>query len=123
MDNHENTMLKTVTSQQAAALLGVTQTSIRTMVEDGRLAGVQPKFRAHYRISLAAVNEYAADQRRLAVVRLERNAEMSRAAQKYLDPPAVKSQSPPVITGRILLKRLVQIEDKLDRLLAIWESD
>jgi excisionase family DNA binding protein len=116
MDNHETTMLKTVTSQQAAALLGVTQTAIRKMVEDGRLAGVQPKFRAHYRISLAAVNEYAAEQRRLAVVRLERNAEMSR--KLHNDPPAVKSQSPP-----ILLKRLVQIEDKLDRLLSIWESD
>jgi excisionase family DNA binding protein len=118
----------TVTSQQAAVMLGVTQAAIRSMVLEGRLAGVQPKFRAHFRVSLVAVNELLAEQQRMTTVRLERNAVMTRkvdASHSVGSSPtvaaSVKSLSPS--PAMMLVKRLAKIEAKLDRLLAMWEVE
>jgi|GEM_PF-5838496 len=63
--------LTTVTTPQAAEMLGVTPQCVRAMVTDGRLSGVQPKVRAHMQIDLAAVQELQAQRQRTAASKLE----------------------------------------------------
>jgi len=127
--------LRTITTTQAAEILGVTTSCIRAYVIEGKLAGVQPKFRAHMQVDLAAVQELAAERQRIAAMRLEKRAQQTRrtAASYNLDMEggtALQPMLPPEVVVRTLgakpgpasiVKRLDRIEALLQRIAAAWD--
>jgi len=133
--------LRTITTTQAAEILGVTTSAIRGYIVDGKLAGVQPKFRAHMQVDLAAVQELAAERQRIVAMRLEQQAKRTRsyAAAHGLDiagairisegGTALQPVLPPAVVRTIeaqpgpasIVKRLDRIEALLQRIAAAWD--
>jgi len=124
--------LRTITTTQAAEMLGVTTSCVRAMIGDGRLAAVQPRFRAHMLVDLAATQELAAERQRIVAMRLEQRAKQTRyttthgldttsdtAPQPTPPPPVVPVLAKPGPAS--IIKRLDRIEVLLQRLADAWD--
>jgi len=131
--------LRTITTTQAAEMLGVTTSCIRAYIISGKLAGVQPKFRAHMQVDLAAAQELAAERQRIMAMRLEQQAKRTRhtAASYNLDMEGgtalqpvfadeLRAERKPVkpvaAAGPVsIIKRLDRIEALLQRIADAWD--
>lgn len=132
--------LRTITTTQAAEMLGVTTSCVRAMIVEGRLAAVQPKFRAHMLVDLAATQELAAERQRIVAMRLEQKAKRTRHTAAYgLDREidkvlamesdiALQPTPPPAVVPVLekpgpasIIKRLDRIEALLQRLTDAWD--
>lgn len=130
--------LRTITTTQAAEMLGVTTSCIRAMIVSGKLAGVQRQFRAHMQVDLAAAQELAAERQRIMAMRLEQQAKRTRstAAAYGLDMERGTALQPvfadelraerkpvkPVAAAPMpIIKRLDRIEALLQRIATAWD--